>query len=160
MVNPFREYIFIALVPTCGPIGDSPMAGERPWSGESFPEILELDNVFEALSHPRRRYLLYTLLEDDEWSLWEIAEKIASWESEPQDPPPSADPITDVYISLYHNHIPKLVDADIIAFSETDETLTPGSNATQVLTVLQQAGGTTDSEQESHARGETNEGHI
>lgn len=30
------------------------------------PSILEIDPVYEALGHPRRRYLCYTLLEDTE----------------------------------------------------------------------------------------------
>lgn len=30
------------------------------------PDVLELEPVYEALGHPRHRYLCYTLLEDTE----------------------------------------------------------------------------------------------
>ena len=41
------------------------------------PPILGFDEVFTALSHPRRRYLLYTLInESSEETLLELATKI------------------------------------------------------------------------------------
>ncbi|MFC4988055.1 DUF7344 domain-containing protein [Saliphagus infecundisoli] len=66
------------------------------------PDHLEIDHVYEALGHPRRRYLCYTLLEDAEWSLPGLATKIAAWEDGV-----STDAVTDarrdqVYVSLYH----------------------------------------------------------
>ena len=47
----------------------------------STDPVLELDKVFEALDHPRRRYLLYTLLNvGKEETLPRLAAKIAAWE--------------------------------------------------------------------------------
>jgi hypothetical protein len=115
-------------------------------------EILELDHVYEALSHPRRRYLCYTLLEDAEWSLTDLATKIAAWEN---DVP--AHEVTDhqhkqVYVSLAHSHIPKLVDEGIIAFDELTETITPAEHAKQVIAALEGMATTLDIDQETHAR--------
>lgn len=118
------------------------------------PEILELDHVYEVLSHSRRRYLCYSLLADSEWSLTDLATKIAVWEN---DVPEHA--VTDhqrerVYVSLYHAHVPKLVEEGVIAFDEANETIAPAENADQVLTALEGAGASLDSRQETHARGE------
>lgn len=124
----------------------------------SVPQVLELDHVFEGLAHPHRRYLLYTLLEDTEWSLDELATKIAAWENGVSEGRPSEEEIEHIYVSLYHNHVPKLVDDDVIVFERETETITAGPNAEQVLAVLENAGGSTDSRLQEHARGEQNEG--
>lgn len=44
------------------------------------PGTLKIEPVYEALGHPRRRYLCYTLLEATEWSLTDLATKTAAWE--------------------------------------------------------------------------------
>lgn len=140
------------------PRGDDEVdtGSESPSVDERLPpkEILELDHVYEALGHPRRRYLCYTLLEDTEWSLTDLAAKIAAWEN---DVPEHA--ITDhqrerVYVSLFHAHVPKLVDEGIITFDPVTEMITPAENADQVLAVLNGMGASLDSNQETHARGD------
>ncbi|GKZ15997.1 hypothetical protein HAL_38780 [Haladaptatus sp. T7] len=55
---------------------------------------------------------------------------------------------------LYHSHVPKLVDLDVIEFDGDTETITPGPHAVQVLTALEGAGGSLDNRQETHARSE------
>lgn len=119
----------------------------------SLPTILELDHVFEALAHPRRRYLLYTLVEEPEWSLDDLAAKIAAWEQDVPREALRAEDIDRVFIELYHSHIPQLVEDDIVAFDEATRTIRPAANAEQVLNILETAGGSTDSAQEHHARG-------
>ncbi|WP_224447854.1 DUF7344 domain-containing protein [Haloprofundus salilacus] len=111
-----------------------------------------MDHVFEVLAHPRRRYLLYTLLEETEWGLRELAEKIATWENDVRESTVSDDGVERVYVSLYHNHVPLLVEEGIIEFEETTETIGLGPHADQVLAVLENAGGSNDSDQETHAR--------
>ena len=50
-------------------------------SAEYPTAVLELDEVFTALAHPRRRYLLYTLVNgNNEETLSELAIKIVAWE--------------------------------------------------------------------------------
>lgn len=127
--------------------------------GQALPSYLELDHVFEALDHPRRRYLLYTLLEETEWSLWELAGKIAAWEQELPPRTLPAEDIEAVYIALYHTHVPQLVEDNIVRFSETDEVIQAGSNAEQVLAVLEGVGGIVDDDQEVHAREARHERH-
>lgn len=76
---------------------------------------------------------------------------------------PEAD-VTDynrdqMYISLYHAHVPKLVDLEIIEFADGDdeEVIVPDENAAQVLAVLEGAGASLDTMQETHARSENEE---
>jgi hypothetical protein len=121
------------------------------------PGILEIEPVYQALGHSRRRYLCYTLLEDTEWSLTDLATKIAAWE---HDVPEHA--VTDaqregVYVSLYHAHVPKLVDEGVITFDEMTETITTAEHAEQVMAALEGMGASLDSNQETHARSEIDE---
>ncbi|MFC7098875.1 DUF7344 domain-containing protein [Halobaculum marinum] len=117
-----------------------------------------MDHVFEALGHPRRRYLLYTLETDGSRTLWGISKRIAAWEGEIPEDSVSAEATERVYVSLYHNHVPKLANDGIVAFSEAEETIEPASNAEAVLAVLDTIGGYEDSKQEDHAREKHGEG--
>lgn len=131
---------------------------ERVISENDIPEaILELDHVFEALAHPRRRYLLYTLQEGTEWTLTELATKLAARENDLAEESVGRDEHSRVYTSLYHAHVPKLVDSDVLTFETGAEIIRPGPNAEQVLAVLEGAGASFDSRQEAHARRENDE---
>ncbi|MCO8245171.1 MULTISPECIES: hypothetical protein [unclassified Haladaptatus] len=124
-------------------------------STEDFSEdVLELDHVFQALAESRRRYLVYTLKSQTEWELTEIAVKVASWETDiPEGDLPEED-IERTYASLYHAHVPKLVDEGVLAFDEANEIIRPGPNAEQVVAALAGAGASLDARQEAHARRE------
>lgn len=117
-------------------------------------EILELDHVYEALGHPRRRYLCYTLLEETEWSLADLATKIVSWENDIPEQEVTENQQERVYVSLYHSHVPKLADEGVITFDDVDETVTPAENAEQTLAALEGMGASLDTNQETHARGD------
>ncbi|MGB9950823.1 DUF7344 domain-containing protein (plasmid) [Haloarcula marismortui] len=119
--------------------------------------ILELEPVYQALGHSRRRYLCYTLLEDTEWSLTDLAEKIAAWENDIPEDEVTEDQREDAYVSLYHAHVPKLVDAGVISYDEETKTITAAEHAEQVLTALEGMGASLDSNQETHARSEMDE---
>lgn len=115
-------------------------------------EILSLDYFYEALAHPRRRYLCYTLNEDTEWSLTDLATKVAAFE---HDVPEHA--ITDsqrdqVYVSLYHTHVPKLAEEDVITFDLETETIAAAEHTDQVLTVLEGIGASLAMAQEAHGQ--------
>lgn len=116
-------------------------------------DVLELDHVYEALGHSRRRYLCYTLLEDTRWTLTDLATKIAAWEQDVPEHAVTEDQRERVYVSLYHAHVPKLVDEGIITFDPATERITAAGNAEQVLAALEGMGASLDSTQESHARG-------
>lgn len=138
---------------------DTVVHPSSPPSGtELVPEaILELDHVYQALGHPRRRYLCYSLLENTAWSLTELAVKIASKENDIPEHEVTREQRDKVYVSLYHAHVPKLVNEGVIEFNEQEETITPGEHAGQVLTALSGMGASLDANQESHARSEMDE---
>jgi hypothetical protein len=129
-------------------------AAERDLDVDVSEIVLELQPVFEAIAHPRRRYLVYTLAEATEWSLDDLATKLAAWETDT--PEANIPTLTrqEMYTSLYHAHVPKLVELDVIEFDAVTETITPGPHAVQVLTALEGAGGSLDNRQETHARSE------
>ncbi len=120
-------------------------------------DFLAIEPVYEALGHPRRRYLCYTLLENTEWSMTDLATKIAAWENDVPEHAVTEDQREKVYVSLYHAHVPKLVDEGVITFDESTERITTAEHAEQVLTALEGMGASLDSNQETHARGEMND---
>jgi predicted transcriptional regulator len=115
------------------------------------PAVLKLDYVFSALAHPRRRYLVYTLAADDEWTLTELATKLVAWEADIDEAAVSQQARDRMYISLYHVHVPKLVDEGVITFDRDTETIARSTHAEQVLAALAGAGGSLDTAQEAHA---------
>ncbi len=127
-------------------------AAERDLDIDVSEVVLELQPVFEAIGHPRRRYLVYTLSEETEWSLDDLATKLAAWETDTKEANIATLTRQEMYVSLYHSHVPKLVDLDVIEFDDETETITPGPHAVQVLTALEGAGGSLDNRQETHAR--------
>ena len=117
--------------------------------------MLELEFVYEALAHPRRRYVVYSLLSSTRWTLAELATKLVAWERDvPEEDVPDFDR-DEMYVSLYHAHVPKLVELDIVEFEDDgEEVIVASDNAIQVLTVLEGAGASIDALQETHARSE------
>ncbi|WP_254545857.1 DUF7344 domain-containing protein [Halomarina pelagica] len=120
--------------------------------------VLQLDYVFRALAHSRRRYLLYTLKERSRWTLTDLATKIAAWEDEIAEEAVTGEARDRVYISLYHAHVPKLVEDGIVTFDREAETIGRGEHASQVLAALEGVGASLDAGQESHARREFDAG--
>ncbi|WP_425438212.1 DUF7344 domain-containing protein [Natronorubrum halalkaliphilum] len=110
------------------------------------------------MGHPRRRYVCYTLLEDTQWTLTDLSTKIAAWENDIPEHAVTSDQRERVYVSLYHAHVPKLIDEGIVAFDDVTEMITPVENADQVLAALNGMGASLDSAQETHARGDMNDG--
>lgn len=79
--------------------------------GESY-----LDRILGALSHPRRRLLLYYLQESGPVSIEDAAARIAAWErGQPADEIPEGVRET-VLTSLYHGHVPKLTEQGIVDY--------------------------------------------
>ena len=115
--------------------------------------ILELDEVFVALGHPRRRYLLYALVNGStEAPLSDLAADIAAWELDKPASEVTAAEQRDVHISLYHSHIPRLASLGIVDYHEAENVIVRAVNTAQVQAVLEGAGAELDSRQESHAR--------
>ena len=99
-------------------------------------DVLELDHVYEALDHPRRRCVCSLLLEDDEWRLSELARSVAALEDGVPADAVSESSRERVYVSLYHSHVPKLAACGVVSFDADAKTLSTSEHADQVLAAL------------------------
>jgi len=117
-------------------------------------EVLELEHVYEALAHPRRRYLCYLLLAEPVWTLTELAAEIAAREDGSPDAAVDDGDLERVCVSLYHAHVPKLVDWKVVSFDEETETVAIAENAEQVLDALVAVGATLEETLESETGGD------
>ena len=112
-----------------------------------------MEFVFEALAHPRRRYLIYSLLSNTEWTLLELATKLVAWERDVPEEDVSDFDRDEMFISLYHAHVPKLVDLDVLEYRNGEEgTIAAAEHAVQVLAALEGLGASIDGAQEAHAK--------
>ncbi|ESP90133.1 DUF7344 domain-containing protein [Candidatus Halobonum tyrrellensis] len=103
---------------------------------EIAEEVLADETVFESLSHPHRRYICYALAKNPEWSLVDLATELTALENDVA-PETVTDPEKEqMYIELYHSHVPKLVDLGVVAFDEVSERVSAGANADRVLAAL------------------------
>lgn len=121
-------------------------------------DVLELDHLFEALAHPRRRYLCYALLESAERSLADLAGSVAAWESDVPEGAVTGEQREEVYLALYHAHVPKLVENGVVTFDEATGTVAPGEHAEQVLAALEEIGARLAAAGEDHARSGIDDG--
>lgn len=115
------------------------------------PAVLDLDHVFGVLDHLRRRHLLCALSTDDERTLRNLATKLAAWERDVDEASVSEALRDQMYVSLYHSHVPKLVEYGVIRFDEQTETIGVSDHTAQVFAVLEGAGASLDSTQSDHA---------
>ena len=102
---------------------------------------LSQDVVFDILSSPRRRYVLYYLRQTDEpVELTSLAEQVAAWENETE-----PDQLTDqerkrVYVSLYQTHVPKLHESGIVEYDSDSGLVDLANRAREVDEYLVQPG--------------------
>lgn len=94
---------------------------------------LTQDVVFDILSSPRRRYVLYYLRQADEpVALNELSEQVAAWENETDVEKLSDQERKRVYVSLYQTHIPKLDSIGIIEYDQESGLIELTSQAHEV----------------------------
>ncbi|MFP8952250.1 hypothetical protein ACLI4Z_04635 [Natrialbaceae archaeon A-arb3/5] len=75
-----------------------------------------MEAACSLLSESERRYLLYLLAENPGMNLEDLISQVAAWER--GEPVTTIDTETRqrVYVSLVHNHLPRLADYDIIEY--------------------------------------------
>ena len=79
-----------------------------------------LDQIFEVLSHRRRRYVLYYLrhVSDGVASIEDIATHVAQFECTSEN---ADDHQASILTSLQHVHLPKLEEAGVVEYDERSE---------------------------------------
>jgi DNA-binding transcriptional ArsR family regulator len=101
---------------------------------DSDPQLSQ-DLVFDLLSSPRRRMVLYYLRRYGEAStVTELAEEIAALEYDVDVEELSRQQQKRVYVSLYQTHVPKLAEAGVVDYDkDTGEvTLTDRARAVDI----------------------------
>ncbi len=96
---------------------------------DTIPE----DDVFAVLSSQRRRFALHCLQKyGGPMALADMADEIAVWENDTDIADISPEEVKRIYVSLYHTHVPKLEDADIVEYSQERDMVALSENAEQV----------------------------
>ena len=91
-------------------------------------------DVFVLLAKRRRRLALRVLQESSTpLTAMELARRIGDRE----DGSSSATDVTAIYLSLYHNHLPRLAEADVVSYDVDEGTVYPGLNFDALVRVLE-----------------------
>jgi|GEM_PF-1352491 len=77
-----------------------------------------LNTVFRALADERRRIAISCLGHHDTLTLPDMAEFVAERERDQPLPSIDATVVRDVYLSLYHTHVPVLEDAGVARYEQ------------------------------------------
>lgn len=90
----------------------------------SDQEPLSQDLVFDLLSSPRRRFVLYYLRSETEsMQLTDLADEVAAWEYETPVEELTEQERKRAYVSLYQTHVPKLAEAGLIDYDTDSGTI-------------------------------------
>lgn len=96
----------------------------------SLPE----SEIFVLLSKRRRR-LIIKLLQEATTPITdtELAKHIGNREYED----PSSEDTRTIHLTLYHNHLPRLEEADVVEYNQNTGTVYPGINFDTLLRLLE-----------------------
>ncbi len=98
---------------------------------------LTRDRIFDILSSPRRRYVLYFLrTEPNPIQLTDLAEHVAAWENDTTVEELSTQQRKRVYVSLYQTHLPKLADSGLVNYDEESGDVSIAARASEIDPLL------------------------
>jgi hypothetical protein len=97
---------------------------------------LELQEMYDLLADPRRRRVVEYIAERGEADISDITDHVASLEIGDN---ASGQPRKRVYIGIYQNHLPALVEKHVL--ERFDRSYRPGPNFEQLLDVIAQVEG-------------------
>jgi hypothetical protein len=105
----------------------------------------DLDEVFTALHHPRRRYLLSVLAgRDGEQFLTRLATDVVAWEEDEPRENVSTEARQRCRIALHHVHLPKLAALGIVEYAPDDEPSVRAADTDQIEALLNAVSGELD----------------
>ena len=100
--------------------------GVLDWLDESDASTEALDDAFALLADQRRRLLLTVMRSyDEELTLPDAAEEVAVRETGHNVANIPAEQVREVYLSLYHDHLPRLVDAGLLEYDQERDLVAP-----------------------------------
>lgn len=103
----------------------------------SSPKTLTCSETLQVVSRPRRRYVLYLLLENERANLEELSLQIAAWERNVSVSSVDEDDRKAVVVALVHNHLPRLADADIVEYDARSGDVVRGTEFEDVRSVVE-----------------------
>lgn len=100
----------------------TPSRNDESLADSGSASVPTLDSLLDALTDQRRRFALRCLSEyDTPMTLADLADEVAVREQERPLSEIPADDVMQVYLSLYHAHVPKLVDAGVAEYSQEQD---------------------------------------
>ncbi|EMA01112.1 hypothetical protein SAMN05443574_101545 [Haloarcula vallismortis] len=101
------------------------------------PDSLPLDDRLSLLSSHYRRYLLYGLSQyTTPVSLAVLTDTVTEFEhGTPVEQ--YRDERLKIYTALYHNHLPRLVDAGVVQYNQSEDLVDIGPNAPALVPLLE-----------------------
>jgi predicted transcriptional regulator len=94
-----------------------------------------VDDCFEAVADPRRRYVLDAMTDGDPIPIPDLVDRVAAWSSVNRD---------RTATSLRHVHLPKLAELGLVSRDEERDRIEPGDHFERVEPYLRKALGTDD----------------
>lgn len=83
----------------------------------------DVDTLLDALSHARRRYVLYYLQDEETSTLNEVARRLTAWETGVPVETVTDEDAEAVRAALYHKHLPILAEAMLVEYDDRSEAL-------------------------------------
>lgn len=84
----------------------------------STEQELSQDAIFDVLSSPRRRYVLYYLRRHGATDILDLTGEVAAWEYDTDVEELTSQQRKRVYVSLYQTHIPKMDSLGIVDYDQ------------------------------------------
>jgi hypothetical protein len=92
--------------------------------------------LFRTLAHRRRRLTLRCLETHHCLSLADVAGFVAEREADRPLTEIDGETVRDVYLSLYHRHVPKLEAADLVTYHQETDTVAVDADIARVVATL------------------------
>jgi DNA-binding transcriptional ArsR family regulator len=83
-----------------------------------------VDTLLQALANERRRQVLSVLRTHSSLSLPDLADETVASERGKSLVDVPSDVVYNVYMELYHRHVPKLVEADLVRYEQERDLVT------------------------------------
>lgn len=85
-----------------------------------------LTSALDILTNERRRHVLRVVGDQGEaMTLPDVADEVAVREYGRPLPDIEPETVTEIYISIYHDHLPRLVDANLLAYDQERDLVHP-----------------------------------
>lgn len=111
-----------------------------PAPDSSDTPSVDRSTLHDLLSSERRRHVLSCLGEHGPMALPDLADEVAEREHDAALPQVPEDAVLTIYLSLYHTHVPKLAQADVVSYDQDRDAVALATDADTLDSVTSLAG--------------------